>query len=58
MKVYDFKGFANVRLNHLKEAQQDMSRPLQAAIQSRGCGQDHPHAVPSDRAGNQQYSKA
>jgi len=58
MKVYDFKGFANVRLNHLKEAQQDYEQALASGQYSPEDAAKTTRMLFRLSAGNQQYSKA
>ncbi len=56
--IYDFKGFAYVKLNNLKEAEKAYEQALATGAYSRGgCGEDH-RMLFRLTAGNQQYAKA
>jgi hypothetical protein len=58
MKIYDFKGFANVRLNKLKEAQQDYEQALASGQYSPEDAAKTTRMLFRLSAGNQQYAKA
>src|ERR1700674_535013 len=58
MKIYDFKGFANVRLNKLKEAEQDYEQALATGQYSPEDAAKTTRMLFRLSAGNQQYSKA
>jgi hypothetical protein len=56
--IYDFKGFANVRLNHLKEAEQDYEQALATGQYSPEDAAKTTRMLFRLSAGNQQYPKA
>jgi outer membrane protein assembly factor BamD (BamD/ComL family) len=56
--IYDFKGFANVRLNKLKEAEQDYEQALATGQYSAEDAAKTTRMLFRLSAGNQQYSKA
>ena len=56
--IYDFKGFANVRLNHLKEAEQDYEQALATGQYSAEDAAKTTRMLFRLSAGNQQYAKA
>ena len=56
--IYDFKGFANVRLNHLKEAESDYEQALATGQYSPEDAAKTTRMLFRLSAGNQQYPKA
>jgi hypothetical protein len=56
--IYDFKGFSNVRLNHLKEAEQDYEQALATGQYSAEDAAKTTRMLFRLSAGNQQYTKA
>jgi hypothetical protein len=56
--IFDFKGFANVRLNHLKEAEQDYEQALGTGQYSAEDAAKTTRMLFRLSAGNQQYAKA
>jgi hypothetical protein len=56
--IYDFKGFANVRLNHLKEAEQDYEQALATGQYTAEDSAKTTRMLFRLSAGNQQYTKA
>ena len=56
--IYDFKGFANVRLNKLKEAEQDYEQAIATGQYSAEDAAKTTRMLFRLSAGNQQYAKA
>jgi len=56
--IYDFKGFANVRLNHLKEAESDYEQALATGQYTAEDAAKTTRMLFRLSAGNQQYTKA
>jgi len=56
--IYDFKGFSNVRLNHLKEAESDYEQALATGQYSAEDSAKTTRMLFRLSAGNQQYAKA
>src|SRR5450631_4004435 len=56
--IYDFKGFSNVRLNHLKEAESDYEQALATGQYSAEDSAKTTRMLFRLSAGNQQYTKA
>jgi outer membrane protein assembly factor BamD (BamD/ComL family) len=56
--IYDFKGFANVRLNHLKEAESDYEQALATGQYTAEDSAKTTRMLFRLSAGNQQYTKA
>ena len=56
--IFDFKGFANVRLNHLKEAEQNYTEALATGQYSAEDAAKTTRMLFRLSAGNQQYAKA
>jgi hypothetical protein len=56
--IYDFKGFANVRLNHLKEAESDYEQALATGQYTAEDAAKTTRMLFRLSAGNQQYPKA
>jgi hypothetical protein len=56
--IYDFKGFANVRLNHLKEAESDYEQALATGQYTAEDAAKTTRMLFRLSAGNQQYAKA
>ena len=56
--IYDFKGFANVRLNHLKEAEDNYEKALATGLYSPEEAAKTTRMLFRLAAGNQQYTKA
>ncbi len=56
--IYDFKGFSNVRLNHLKEAESDYEQALATGQYSAEDAAKTTRMLFRLSAGNQQYAKA
>jgi hypothetical protein len=56
--IYDFKAFANIRLNHLKEAESDYEQALATGQYSAEDAAKTTRTLFRLSAGNQQYTKA
>jgi outer membrane protein assembly factor BamD (BamD/ComL family) len=56
--IFDFKGFANVRLNHLKEAESDYEQALATGQYTAEDAAKTTRMLFRLSAGNQQYTKA